>query len=376
MQSVEAVFTIILRDWNFIPVAIFDQISDLSYNNSIFELGSCTFSLQANDPRIDLFNLDYFIDIRRSVPGCNVDPYCDFFGFVRGRKFSVSSNGQYIFSVTGVGLEYLLQGAMINYHAATIRSYKLCSANRAILEYVHENCGEFALKQYERFSDAVIPNLIIDDVVDFGPEWEGDRAFENLLDTILDIAKFSSIDFRIYFDEKLNSLRFSTFISGYGKNRTTVGISNQTGRNSYNEFPVVFSIEHGNISELTYDFDRTNEGNIISVLGESELSTRHVQTVEKDSRYDSPYNRRELSRSQTGFENEMKVFGEETLNSVKSKHVISIVPISQPACLYGKHYGLGDWISVSFRDSIYHRRITSISNSVQLTDNISVELTE
>jgi hypothetical protein len=294
----------------------------------------------------------------------------------RKSSFKVSEKGEEIFTSTGVGLNFILQGGMINYKAGTIRSYKNCSSNRAIKEYVEENCGPNALVTLERMSDSVIPNLYFDDMVDYGPVWEGDRAFENLLDTISAIAKSSSIDFDIVFDQGLKRLKFYTYTLGIGSRRTNEGIDSSTGRNSFGQYPVVFALELGNVASLEYDIDRLSEGNVVSVLGDGDVSTRHVESRESPNKLDSPYNRREVSRPQSGFTNEMQVYGDEVLKEVQYKEIMSIVPLLQPSTMYHKHFFIGDWITIRHRGVTKHKRIMSVKNTVGPNEKIGLTFLE
>ena len=376
MDSIVPSYSVILRDWNFRTVAIFDVFKELSYTKELNGIGSYSLGINSLDPRVDLFQLDYLVDIRRSVPGCGISRYSEFIGFHRKPAFSIENTGEQKFISSGVGLNFLLQGATVNYPAATIRSYKWCSSNRAILEYVYENCGPIATVADERFSEAVLPNFEVSDIIDYGEVWEGDRAFENLFDVLTDLAKYSGIDFNIRYVEEDSVMRFETFVDGFGLNRTDVGLDSTTGLNSFGQSPLIFSVERGNVASLSYDYNRLSEGNMISVLGDGDGATRHIETREFPSRYDSPYNRREISRPYNGFINEMQVFGDEALNESRAKETVSIEPLLQPSCMYGKHYFLGDWIAVVFRGRKLYRKIISIKNQVGPAEKIQIGFLE
>jgi len=376
MQSITPAYTVILRDWNFNVIAIFDNPLMLSYSKKIHDVNSFSVSLSARDSRVDLFLLDYFVEIIRSVPGLGITPYREFLGFHRDPSFNMDSDGQAIFTSTGVGLIYILQGGIINYHEGTIRSYKECSSNRAMQEYVEENCTEMATVSNERLADSVIPGFMIDEKSDYGPVWEGDRAFQNLLDVIKDISSFSSIDFDVLKDDTLGKIVFRTYPLGIGSDRTNRGLQSSTGLNQAGNSPVVFARELGNVSVISYKKSSSSEVNIVSVLGEGDGATRHVEVRESDRRNDSPFNRREVSRPYTGFTYEMQVFGDEILNDGRAKEIISITPILLPTSMYGLHYFVGDWITVRFRGVDYHKRIVSVKNTVGTSDSLAISFEE
>src|SRR3972149_3761233 len=373
-QSIAPSYVTFLRDWDFRVVALFDNWRSLNYVKNLNGIGTNSFSMGSRDPRVDLFKLDYFVDVHRAVPGCGISRHSEFIGFHRKGVYSVDSGGDQIFVSSGMSLEEILKGAIINFPEATIRSYKFCSSNRAILEYVRENCGDLATVAEERYSNGVVPNFEIDPVTEYGPTWEGDRAFENLLDVLVERSKFSGIDFSVEFDEASSKLKFHTYTGGLGKNRTYTDVNPLTGNNSYGEFPFTFSLEKGTISSISYEDDHSSEANVVSVLGDGDASTRHVQVRESPNKDLSPYNRREVSRPQGGFENEMQVFGDGILEELKYKQNITIKPLMSPSSMYHSNFGLGDWISIYFKSQIFNRRIVSVTNSVDSYENISLTL--
>jgi hypothetical protein len=107
-----------------------------------------------------------------------------------------------------------------------------------------------------------------------------------------------------------------------------------------------------------------SESNSVTVTGEGEGATVAVQVRTLPSILDSPWNRREVSRPCSGFESEMKTYGDGVLQELSAKDIINFVPLSQSSCLYGKHYFLGDRVSFVHKEIVYNKRIFSISNSI------------
>jgi len=375
-SSVACSYFIVLKNQLFSTVAVFDSFSDLKITEKVNDVGTCSFSLSGYDDRTLLFDLDGMIQIIRSVPDCGLTPYAEFTGLHRTEETKLSDTGEYRFSSSSVSLVELLARRIVNYPAATIKSYKNVNAISAMNQYVEENCGLSATVVNGRLSASTFPMFTVDGSSYSAPVWEGDRAFENLLDVLKDLAKFSSSDFDVKWIESTPELRFMVYPGQLGTDRTVTGLQNSTGRNSSGNIPVVLAPEYGNSTDLKYTYSRESEANLVSVLGDGDGATREVQVRSLPSSADSPFNLREVSRPQSGFENEMQVFGDEVLAELRARKTISFSPIQQSTCLYGKDYFLGDRISVNFRGETFSRRITEVSIDVTKGESISLVVSE
>lgn len=363
-ESIRSEYIVILRDQTYSRVALFDSWKTLSYSKEVNGINSYEFSILSSDERTDLFELDGLFEIYRAVPGCGVPFYREFIGFHRAVRESVSDSGESIFTSIGVGLNDLLARTIINYPPETIKSYKDTVAETAMKEYVEENCGASATIANNREYSGVLQDFLVDTDTASGPAWEGDRAWENLLDVLKDIARFSQIDFDVDWDELSETFIFKTYSGQFGVDRTYTNMDPSTGLNESGNSPVVFSLDLGNLSNITRNFDRISESNVVTVTGEGDGATVEVQVRSSTAVTDSPWNRREVCRPKSGYESEMQIFGDETLEELSAKDVLDFVPLMQPSCLYGKHFFLGDKVTISFRNVNYSKRIFSISNSI------------
>ena len=375
MQSTAAVYQVILRDTSYTVVAVFDDPISCEYTNEVNAVGSFSLQIAYDDPRVDLFVLDGMVEIYRSVPGIGLTWYKEFTGLFRDPKFNVTQDGKKVFTASGVGLNDFLFRTIINYPEGTIKSYKNIAAETAMKEYANENCGPIALvtPPYERVYDGVLPDFIVDTDTALGPVWEGDRAFENLLDVLVDIATTSLIDFNVVWDDFLKKFVFYTYVGQQGLDRTSVGVDATTGLNASGNVPVVFSLLRGNVKSISYEYNRTSEANVISVLGDGDGATRTIVSLDRPATVaSSPWNRREASRSQGGFISQMEFAGEAALNEMQAREIIEFEPMLQPMLMYGRDYMLGDRVSVIFRNVTRHKRIVSVSNSMSSGEAISL----
>lgn len=370
VSKIASKFRVILKDLSYDTIARFDSWNALSYTKKVNDVGSYKFDLPYNDPRISMFKLDSIMIVERSLPGLNIPYYPEFVGLMRGETYEVNDTGKQTFSVTGASPNDLLSRRIINYSKATIKSEKSAVAETAICEYVEENCGPTATIAWNREIAGTIPDFFVDPSAGRGILWEGDRAYENLLDVVKDIAKFSSLDFEVLYDDVLKMFGFKVFSPIYGLNKSIEEIDRNTGLNVYGNVPVLFSLEKGNVKNLKYVSDRMGEVNVVSVLGDGDGATRLVEVVTSPAMTDSPLNQREISRPQGGFISQMQTTGNEVIEDMKAKVSIEFQPLLQESCMYGVHFDIGDIVSVRFRGITESKKIVSVTNTVDTVEKL------
>lgn len=392
MDSVAARYHVVLKDQYGENLAIFDQFDKLTFEHRLNDRGSYSIEFQDDgDDRFDLFELDGRVEVYRSVPGCDVTPYREFIGLHRKTEREMDDGGVKTFVSIGVDPNDLLRRKVIAYKAGTIRADKDAPSETVIKEFVEENLGPTA-------DDTVVGRLyqggfpffsVEEDGAGYGilredesENWSGSRAYENILDVIMDISVFSGIDFCI--KEEGGSYIFRTYDDQMGSDRTDIGLTDY-GVNQDGNAPVVFNVSLGNVQETEYVLDRLSEVNVVIVLGEGELSTRDTLTVsDQESILDSPWNILEVSRPVGDFDPDfatysMTVYGEEVLEENQMEETFSVIPLQQPSTLYGKHYFLGDRIVVQQGDIKRYKKITAVKITVDAKDgreDIEIEFSD
>jgi hypothetical protein len=377
MPSIAPRYYCQVRNQSFDVIAHLDSWEGaLTYTKRVNDVGSASLNMLATDDRVDLFELDGLFEIYRSVKGIGIDWYQEFIGLFRGFKYTTSENGERFFTAIFLDLYDLLARTIINYVSATIKSYKYIEAETAMKEYVEENCGASATVGNGREIDGILPNFLVDTDLGLGASWEGDRSMLNVLDILKDISEFSGIDFGVDWDPLSENFIFKTYIDQYGEDRTIVGLNAVTGKNSAGNVPIVFSVEKANVKNLIHEYDRSAESNVVSVLGDGDGATRHIEVRSAPTTADSPWNRREVSRPKNGFTSEMQNYGDEQLNALSSKEKVDFNPLQQESCMYGRDYFLGDRVTVKSRSVILNKKIVEISNNVSDIENISVKFAD
>jgi len=360
-------YKVIQKDPAGLKVAEFDNWRKLSYEKRVNDVGSYDFEINGWDDRISLFELDGQLEVFRADLANDLDWYLDFEGLHRSPIRKTSEEGDRIYNSIGVGYNDLAGRRVIGYKSGTVRAVKKVAAETAMKEYVSENCGSVATIARGRLHDGVVPGLMVEASRSQGIVWSGDRAFENLLDVLNEIAEFSGIDFAFEgFDAGLYV--FKTYLHQLGTDRTIVGLNTTTGLNLSGVPPTIFSIDSGTVRSIVYSFDRLKEANCVYVLGQGDGSTRKV--ILRDDPLtidDSPMNLREVSRpaSKNEFEYQLKAFGDEVLVDTKAIEAITFEHLQQSSVIYGRDFFLGDRITVHHEGQDYNKRIVAIQVSIQ-----------
>lgn len=360
-------YKVILKSALGVKVAEFDNWRSLSYDKRVNDVGSYEFEMNGWDDRVTYFELDGQLEVYRSDLANNLDWYLDFEGLHRAPIRKTDEDGDRVFSSIGVGYNDFIARRVIGYKSGTVRAVKNIASETAMKEYVLENCGGNATVALGRLHDGVIPGFYVEGSLGRGAIWSGDRAFENLLDVLIEIAEFSGIDFAVV-GIGTAEWQFRSYADQLGTDRTTITLNPITGLNASGVPPTIFSIDSGTVRSIAYSFDRLKELNCCYVLGQGDGSTRKVIVRDVPTTIAaSPYNLREASRpaSKNEFEYQLKAFGDEFLEDSKAVEAITFNHLQQSSVIYGRDFFLGDKVTVHYQEEDFHKRIVGTSVSIK-----------
>ena len=360
-------YHVVLRDWTGKKVAMFDNWATLEYTHTINDVGSHTFVYTGWDARLDLFTLDSILEIHRSVVAVGLNDYVAWRGFHRTPSKDTDNQGTYKFTSSGVGLNSLLARPRIGYKGGTAMADKSIAAETAMKEYVNENCGALATVANGRELANVMLYLTIAPGIGSGAVWSGSKPFESLLDVLKEISQFSKMDFAINYtggEYGPPGFEFQAYPDQLGDDHTDVGLNTHTGLNAAGFFPVIFSIEQGNVISAAYTYERTQESNVIYVLGDGSGSTQQVVTRTDPTKDDSPWNQWETSRPQTGYDYQLSDYGDASLIELRAMEKFEFTPAVTGNCVYGYHFKLGDKVVVIQKGVKRYKRLTSVKTTV------------
>ena len=346
--SIASQYFVLLRDVDGNLIAVFDDWISLSFREIIKEVYEGTFTISGLDARTTLFEEDGRVEIYRSVPGASILWYIECVLLIDGFVYDTAESGERLFIVELVGLNDFLRRRDVAYRAGTIFSDKSGAADSVVQEYVNENTGIIATTGNGRLEEGIIPNFSVAGAAGLAKIWRGSLSGQNLLSSIQDIAKFATIDFAVI-QSGDDSWVFTVYPNLIGNDRTVVGLNASTGLNLAGNAPVYFSVPFGTVATQNYRKSRRNEANTIIVWGNGERSTQKV-TVRKDvtQRAITKYNKRELSVSGSNAEYtyQLEFIGDAELEINKFEETFQMIPLQQVSNIYGKHYFLGDRVTV------------------------------
>ncbi|NPU89974.1 MAG: hypothetical protein HPY87_08880 [Fervidobacterium sp.] len=309
------------------------------------------------------FDIDGIIEVYRKIPNVR-DWYKIHEGHIRRTRLSASDTGRMTFSVYAVGFIELLDRRVILYKAGHPRTTKSGPGETVIKEFVIENIGCLARTVDGRLRNGVISNFDIERDAGNGKAWSGSRAYKRLYDTVSDIASATGIDFSII--GVSGRYLFRCHNGQLGKNRTYTGITD-SGRNMYGNIPIVFSVQQSNISEISYTYDRTQESNVVIVLGQGQEEERNVAIrFDADAINVSPINTREITKdARTQSTNEaLTSTAEETLFNKTKFDIVDFSPSPSIINRYGIDFDVGDIVTASFFNRSSNVKITGADISV------------
>lgn len=343
-------------------------------------------TLNGNDQRILLFDLDCFVEFWRYNPEANIAKYREAITLHRTFNYEYDKSGQLFYSSMSSGLSDFLNRRIVYNYAGSARSTKSDVAETVMKEYVDEQAGPSATVAGGRLAEGAITGLSIEADGATGDTWNGGRAWQNLLTVLQGIGESKDMAFWIEpLDITSPTFIFRAKTKPYGDDRSSTGIDETTGRNSAGNYPIIFSDQFGTAITPSYGIVRDSEANVAVVLGRGNEEERNVRenTVAGTSYdTDSPWNRREIAVHATLETNDdsLDAKGQEVLNTTIPQNVVDLEVVQHPSCLYGRDYFLGDIITVRVAGYEVNRTISGVSFKVlgkkgKFSEQIKVTLT-
>jgi hypothetical protein len=354
-------------DWSGHLVHIFDSWRSLDYNLKINDNNDLTLTLQDTpDANLEeILVLDYLIEVKRN---CGFGWYTEDYFFIRTAERALQENGTYTWICFARGLNDLLDRRWVSYASTTLvsggaagippvfrantKSSKNGPADNVMKSYVEENCGPSATTLNGRFRDGVFPNFIVGANISAAPNWEGSRAYKNLLVLMQEIGKANSVDFYITYDRLANQFVFTTAYPQAGNDLTAT---------------MLFRPELGNMAGADHTYSRTEEATAVLVNGQGQGDERLHVVLESIARYDSPYNTREVVLDQRNAATvaSLTSAAEAKLNEVAAQHSFKFTALDVLGFQYGHDFKLADRVSVGFKG------FTTVQKLVQAHINMS-----
>lgn len=342
----------ILNASNGMPLAVLDQFDVLEYvkvtNNvgafSVQVPSSFDFSLLREDTRVCIY--------RKPTSGAKI---LDFVGLIRYVERRVSA-GQMYRTVAGPCINDLLNTRIVAYAAGSAEASKTDNADNMLKAIVRENLGSSAIAARDLSSYG----LTVEADMSLGTSLSKGMSWRKVLDVLREISdsSHSTETTCVYFGlVPLNvgwECEFRTRIGQWGDDR----------RFGSGTSPIIFSLDFGNVSDVTRSTDWRDEATHVYAGGQGEGAERVIQEASDAERASvSPFNRREDfedARNETVAGNVLAV-AQSALRAKRPKNIFDSKLVDTRNYIYGRDYALGDYITAVFKGETIDARIESVS---------------
>lgn len=314
--------------------AVFDNFMYLEIEHTINAPSTHRVDIKGSDERKAYFVTDAIVqvwrrDVRKGVPW-----YAEYSGFHRTHNKQFTTEQKRIFTTYGKGFLDLIARRFILYYSGV---GKAGPGDSVIVEYVNQNAGPDATAP-PRLYPGIIPGLSVTPAEGNAEDWDADRAWVGLLETIQEIGTATKVDFDVVWNGG-QSFTFNTYHPRKGTDRTA-GTDN----------PAVFSTDFGNMIGPSYTYSRTEEANVVIVLGPGQEEDRETLLVSDQRQYDSPWNRIEVTHDARNDEVSLLSDGKEHLSTVSAKETFTFDVLQTESLVYGRDYFVGDLVTARFED--------------------------
>lgn len=354
-------YKIHLKDQTGTLVAIIDDFTNLQISHRLNSIGTYNFQMDAEDPVTALFELDGQVEIYRSDAQYGIDWYLEFEGFHRNFTKETFENGRQTYTSYGRSYNDLLNRRHILYYSQTAYASKSGVAETVMKEFVDENAGPSATNP-PRLANGVTLGLSMEADAARGENWEGSKAWQNLMTVCQQIAIVGNIDFNIV-GTGAQTFTFMTYLGQLGTDRTNDGLSLITGLNGAGNAPVIFSLPKGNMEVPSYSEKRMNEKNAFLVLGSGIGDERDTEIrTDASAIDDSPWNRMEGTKDARNFSTAAgyQSVGDAALEDNQAEKLFNFKTLQVPSTLYGQHYFFGDKVTAFYDDVEEDKKIVAV----------------
>lgn len=342
----------------------------LAYVKEVNGIGNGLFAVNAESSIVDYLDpngvtlLDAQIEFWRSDSENSIDPYCDFYGFLRDREYSTDDNGQIQFVAhLDEQCDYLRRAAI---------DYRANVTNRTLFDNVPAETILKTLVTYNATTSGTTGDGRDRDVDAWGGyiSVAADTAAgsnltlscmgRNLHEVLREVAETGGLDFSLV-ETGAQAWQFRT--------AALLGTDRSSGAST-----VTFSLPYGNMRRPTLRSSRRAEKTVVIAGGQGVDSARTV-AVRTGANYHATYNSFELfiNASQYTATAGLQTEADERLEELRSRDTLAFDVIQVPSTLYGKHYFLGDKVRAYFRGFAYTPQIRRVSVDVRNRGNQPVE---
>lgn len=371
-------YQIRLKDITGALVAVLVDWFRLDYSLKVNGMDSHTLAIDGNLEIVNSFVTDAQIEVWRRDIAQGIDWYKDYEGFHRTGVDQITDAPLAMFTSYGRGYDDLINRRIIAYPAGSSQAAKSGPGETVIKEFVAENAGPGATSPPRLLASGVTSGLTVQADGGAGASWTGERAYNNLLQVVQDVAVATSVDFKVV-GTGPGTFEFRAKAKPWGADRSTAGLVPTTGLNGAGNPPIVFSLGFGNMGLPVFSNNRTEEVNAVYALGQGIETARNIRLREDLAAIAaSPWNRHEISRNANTEDNNagLDAVGDAALVEFAARQSFTFQVLQTPAYQYGREYFVGDLVTARYKAVERRYQITGVEITVeQGRETIALEVT-
>lgn len=338
----------------------------LAYRREVNAPGLAQFAVSGEHPLVDDIADKWQVEVWRRNQANEIDWYCDFYGLFREPNREGAGPGA--FTALCPGQMSMLSWPIVAWHAGVTNRSKFSSAaaETILKTLVSYNAGSNATTGNGRLRTWSQSGWTISVEADGGGGNVLDVycAYKRLLDTLQDVARLAGGDFDLV-KTAAATWEFRWYAGRLGTDRTA---------------SVIFSIALGNMANPRFRQRRMGERTVAIVAGQGEGSARET-AVRTGSNYSATNNieilvdARDVTAGDTaGLESR----GDLAVDETRAVDEFDFDVLQIPSTLYGKHYFLGDLVTVRspYAGADVTRKIQAVTVAVNPdgSEEIGVEM--
>jgi hypothetical protein len=343
--------------------AIVTDYTDFAIGRVVNGYDTLELNIPYSSPSLPYLQMGYFIEVYRSNSNLGIPSYLEFSG--RVRKTTLTYNRLKSWRVIAFGWEHLLASRVIAYNEdkAGYTNWNNLPASTIIYNMVNRNIGtESTTVAYtDRAVSGIISGFVCETDTAVGNSIHvADKAYENLLTAVQDVALQGDVDFEVVW----NGGNSWTFRVGYPLLATD--------RSSF----VQFSVDNGTIGSFTSVNDQTVYGTtaIVRGMGTANATIRRVRPATAPTGLNS--NEFFVEASSLGNNTvDMDNLGDAKLLEYSKKGLSITTEIQQtPSNLYGLDYFIGDLVTVDIISSVVVLQVNQVIIGIDSSGNETIRV--
>lgn len=340
-------YRIDIKDPAGVIQAVVTDYLELSYSKQVNHPGLLTFAINGDHPAFSLLSHKSQVEVWRRNTAMSVPWYCDFYGLYLGlgREFTNKDTAY----ISCPGQMWFLSTRRIAWYAGTLDRSKFTTdpAETVMKTLVNYNACAAATVVNGRIRDGAITGLSIEADGANGNTVDWFCSYDNLLESLQKLADIAGGDFDLV-KTGAQAWEFRWYTGQLGTDRSAT---------------VKFALLLGNMALPRYERDRVEEKTVAIVGGQGEEAARTVVVrtgpdYAADNNVETFVDARDVSTA-AGLNSR----GDRELEGTRATEDFSFSVLQTPSCYYGRHYFLGDLVTVNrwFDNTDVAQKIDSIN---------------